>query len=284
MAPRLNAAGRFGSPDEAFQLLSTDNLIEAYQIAETLDEYNALRKETENTIYTEALKQIGPANALVGAALTAGNNWHLGVVGIVASRLTKDYFRPSIVLSIEGDTASGSGRSLGDINLIEILNDTSDYLIRYGGHPMAAGLSLKTEDIPAFFDAFNKSLEKYSTAMSFTPKIDYDGIVELHELDQNFFNHLEMLAPFGHSNSEPVFRINNLIPKQVLPATEKHTRGILSSSSANSKMSFIAFNQKTTSFPQTPMWDVIAKPQINIFRGRETFQLQILGAKPSTNF
>ena len=283
LAPRLNAAGRFGSPDEAMKLLETDNIVEAYQIAKTLNSYNLLRKKTENEIYLEAAKQLDDQKAsgnLEGAALVSGKEWHLGVIGIVASRLSRDYHRPSIVLSIEGEIASGSGRSIGNINLIDILNDTSDYLTRYGGHPMAAGLSLKTEDVPAFFEAFNKALKKYTTPDNFVPAIDFDGEVDLHELDDNFFGHLKELEPFGCGNQEPLYRINGLNPTNLARAAEKHTRGTLCDSNNNS-FRFIAFNQDLDTFPDSGYWDVIATPQINRFRGNENFQLQIIDVRSS---
>jgi single-stranded-DNA-specific exonuclease len=285
LAPRLNAAGRFGSPEEALKLLKTDNIIEAYQITETLNSYNILRKKTENEIYQEATSQLAGEEVdgyLDGAAVVSGKDWHQGVIGIVASRLSRDYFRPSIVLSIEGDTASGSGRSIGNISLIDLLNDTSEYLIRYGGHPLAAGLTLKTDKIPEFFKAFNTALRKYSTPEHFIPSIDFDGILELNELNQNFFEHLQKLEPFGCGNREPVFRINNLTPTHTATAAEKHTRGTLCDINGDS-MQFIAFNQHISSMPSAERWDVLATPQINKFRGVENYQLQIFDFKNSTS-
>lgn len=283
LAPRLNAAGRFGSPNEALRLLETDNIVEAYQIAKNLDSYNQQRKKTENSIYSEASEQLEKQKAsgeFDGGALVSGEDWHLGVIGIVASRLSRDYHRPSIVLSIEGEKASGSGRSIGNINLIDILNDTSEYLTRYGGHPMAAGLSMNTRNIGPFFEAFNKALKKYTTPQHFIPAIDFDGEVYLQELDENFFKHLEKLEPFGCGNHEPLYRINSLSPKNLARAAEKHTRGVLCDANARS-IKFIAFNRSMDSLPQSASWDVIATPQINRFRGNENFQLQIVDIKNS---
>jgi single-stranded-DNA-specific exonuclease len=283
LAPKLNAAGRFGSPEEALKLLKTDNIVEAYKISETLNSYNILRKKTENEIYIEAASQLASQEVngnLEGAAVVSGNDWHQGVIGIVASRLSRDYFRPSIVLSIEGDTASGSGRSIGNISLIDILNDTSEYLIRYGGHPLAAGLTLETKKIPEFFEAFNKSLKKYSTPDHFIPSIDFDGELKLSELNKNFFEHLKKLEPFGCGNREPVFRINGLTPTHTAVAAEKHTRGTLCDTDGH-PIQFIAFNQHISSMPSSEKWDVIATPQINKFRGTENYQLQIVDFKES---
>ena len=285
LAPRLNAAGRFGSPNEALNLLKTDNIIEAYKIAEELDSYNILRKDKENEIYEEAITQIETNKSdegLQGAALVAGKDWHQGVIGIVASRLARDYFRPSIVLSIEGDIASGSGRSIGNISLIDLLNDTSEYLLQYGGHPLAAGLSLETSKIPEFFNAFNRTLKKYATPEFFVPTIDFDGLVELDALDRDFFMHLKKLEPFGCGNREPLFRINRLTPQHTARAAEKHTRGTLIDQN-NNAIKFIAFNQDITTLPTSEYWDVLATPQINVYRGIESHQLQIIDFRSSEN-
>ncbi len=283
LAPRLNAAGRFGSPNEALNLLKTENIIDAYKIADELNSYNILRKETENEIYHVAAEQI-TANKidgeLKGAALVAGKDWHQGVIGIVASRLSRDYFRPSIVLSIEGDTASGSGRSIGNISLIDLLNETSDYLLQYGGHPLAAGLSLATARIPDFFKAFNKVLEKYSTPATFIPAIDFEGEIELKKVDADFFKHLHALEPFGCGNREPIFRINGLTPQHIAPAAEKHTRGTLLDRD-HLAIKFIAFNQEISTMPTSEYWDVLATPQINVYRGVKSHQLQIIDFKNS---
>ena len=283
LAPRLNAAGRFGSPNEALNLLKTNNIVEAYKIADELNSYNILRKETENEIYLEAAEQIATHEVhgeLEGAALVAGKDWHQGVIGIVASRLSRDYFRPSIVLSIEGDTASGSGRSIGNISLIDLLNDTSDYLLQYGGHPLAAGLSLETTKIPDFFKAFNKTLKKYSTPDTFIPAIDFDGEIQLYGLDDEFFTHLQKLKPFGCGNREPILRINRLTPQYIASAAEKHTRGTLLDRDSRA-IKFIAFNQDITTMPKSKCWDVLATPQINVYRGTESYQLQIVDFKDS---
>lgn len=282
LAPKLNAAGRFGSPGEAFDLLNTNNIVEAHSIADNLNNYNILRKKTEDEIYSNALIQLKDKDTSRSAVLVAGEGWHLGVIGIVASRLAREFNAPALVLSIEGDTASGSGRSVGDINLIELLNDSADLLSQYGGHPMAAGLSLKTKDLTNFFDKFCESIKK-KRIKPYIPSLDIDGDVLLSELDQLFFSSLEKLEPFGCGNPEPLYRINNLMPINVGPAAMKHSKGQLRDSS-NNTISFIAFNINVNSLPTTDHWDVVATPQINNYRGEQSFQLQVKDIHPSEEY
>ena len=283
LAPKLNAAGRFGSPEEAFELLNTGNIVEAHTIADALNNYNLLRKETEEKIYSNAIKQLEDSHERTNnVILVAGENWHLGVVGIVASRLAVEFNAPAIVLSIDGDTTSGSGRSVGDINLIELLSDSSECLVQYGGHPMAAGLSLKTKDLFKFFDDFTDSVNRAGISKH-TPSIDIEGDVSLRELDPLFFAHLEKLEPFGCGNPKPLYRLNKLTAENVVSATSKHCRGKLRDANNNS-MDFIAFNKATTTLPQSNVWDVVATPQINTYRGKDSFQLQLKDIRPSEGY
>ena len=263
-------------------MLNTNNIVEAHSIADNLNNYNILRKKTEDEIYSNALIQLKDKDTSRSAVLVAGEGWHLGVIGIVASRLAREFNAPALVLSIEGDTASGSGRSVGDINLIELLNDSADLLSQYGGHPMAAGLSLKTKDLTNFFDKFCESIKK-KRIKPYIPSLDIDGDVLLSELDQLFFSSLEKLEPFGCGNPEPLYRINNLMPINVGPAAMKHSKGQLRDSS-NNTISFIAFNINVNSLPTTDHWDVVATPQINNYRGEQSFQLQVKDIHPSEEY
>lgn len=283
LAPKLNAAGRFGSPDEAFELLNTDNIVNAHSIAEALNKYNKLRKETEDEIYQQALMQIEKTSSSLEEAITvAGEGWHLGVVGIVASRLAREFNAPAIVLSIEGDTASGSGRSVGDLNLIDLLSSCEDFLNQYGGHPMAAGLSLTTAEINNFFDAFKAKIKNLGIG-SYVPSIDIEGDVFISELDEEFFSYLDKLEPFGCCNPEPLYRFNALSPEYVTSAAQKHSKGTLRDDH-NNFIDFIAFNINVDTLPHSGRWDVVATPQINNYRGQRNFQLQIKDVRESEGF
>ena len=146
MAPRINAAGRVGDANVALQLLESEHIVEAYHCASQLETFNRIRQEKEQEIYQEACEQIERNLAWQSeySLLVAGRDWHQGVIGIVASRLARDYNRPTIVLTIQGDVAYGSGRSVACLNLVEVLSHTAGLLDRYGGHPMAASASRQT--------------------------------------------------------------------------------------------------------------------------------------------
>jgi single-stranded-DNA-specific exonuclease len=213
------------------------------------------------------------------AVLVAGEGWHLGVVGIVASKLSRDFNQPAIVLSIDGDSASGSGRSIGGINLIDVLAPASDLLIQYGGHQMAAGLSLKTENIEKFFQRFDDLIAAMGLK-HYIPSLDIDGNVDFTELDENFFEHLKKLEPFGCGNPEPIYRFNNLSIDYISPLAEKHTRGVFRDKN-NLTMDFIAFNRHISEWPKGRNIDVVGTPKINMFRGYRTFQIQVKDLRPS---
>ena len=147
LAPRINAAGRLGNAITALQLMTAKNIVDAYHYADMLDGFNQKRQAKEQEIFNEAKRQVesDPNFSSSMTILAAGDAWHQGVIGIVASRFARDYNRPAIVLTIQGDEAHGSGRSIGGLNMIQILSKCSHLLTRFGGHPMAVGLGLPKE-------------------------------------------------------------------------------------------------------------------------------------------
>lgn len=279
LAPRINAAGRVGDANVAMSLLESDNIVQAYHFAGELENYNRIRQEKEQEIYQEAKAKLEASHQLQEkyALLVAGQGWHQGVIGIVASRLARDYNRPTIVLTIQGDHAYGSGRSVGSLNLVEMLSNTADVLERYGGHPMAVGVGLLTSRINEFHEALEKEVRKNITPEDLAEFISYDGETELEYLNSEMFEYMKMLAPFGHGNPKPVFRFNQLNVCKCYLIGQRHTRGVV----ANSKgveMEFIAFNQLPEQFIGRRM-DVLATPQLNNYYNVERPQLNIISAR-----
>ena len=281
LAPRLNAAGRLGNAYTALQLLESDNIVEAYKFASKLEDYNHQRQELEQKIYAEAQKHIEKYIDLENSKsiLVAGESWHQGVIGIVASRLARDYNRPSIVLTVNDGIAHGSGRSVGNLNLVEILAKCSELLERHGGHPMAVGLGLHSENIDKFRELFELYTREQLSDEDLNSSTVYDGDVELCELDDNFFKNLERLSPFGHSNTRPLFRFNQVEAVKCLPIGTKHCRGILRNK-FNEKIEFIAFNKTRDELTEGTI-DILATPQINNFHNDRRPQLQIIDMLPS---
>lgn len=276
MAPRINAAGRVGDANVALQLLESDRIVDAYNCASQLENYNRCRQEKEQEIYQEAREQIERHLAWESpySLLVAGRNWHQGVIGIVASRLARDYNRPTIVLTIQGDDAYGSGRSVANLNLVDVLSCTSGLLERYGGHPMAVGVGLKTEHIADFFEAMDAEVQRRLDKTDLEDNISYDGEGFLNDLTPDFFKYLEKLSPFGHSNQRPMYRFNNLrVSRCGAIGGNSHTRGTLQSSCG--QIDFIAFNRHPSDFYGRTL-DVLATPQINRRSGGDTPQLNII--------
>ena len=280
MAPRINAAGRVGDANVALQLLESEHIVDAYHCASQLESYNRIRQEKEQEIYQEACEQIERNLAWQSeyTLLVAGRDWHQGVIGIVASRLARDYNRPTIVLTIQGDVAYGSGRSVPSLNLVEVLSHTSDLLERYGGHPMAVGIGLRADRIADFFEAMDREVRKQITSADLEDFISYDGEVQLDEMTPEFFSYLAKLSPFGHSNVKPIFRFNELQVQRCSTVGGSHTRGTFRS--RNGMIDFIAFNRPCSEFHGRTL-DVLATPQLNRHQGQEIPQLNVIDIRPA---
>ncbi len=275
LAPRINAAGRVGDANVALQLLESEHIVDAYNFAAQLENYNRTRQDKEQEIYQEACEQIERNLAWKSdfSLLVAGRDWHQGVIGIVASRLARDYNRPTIVLTIQGEVAYGSGRSVSCLNLVDVLGNVSELLERYGGHPMAVGIGLRADRIADFFEAMDREVRKQITSADLEDFISYDGEAYLHEMSPDFFNSLARLSPFGHSNAKPVFRFNEVQVLRCSTVGGGHTRGTLRSRSA--QMDFIAFNRPSSHFHGKTL-DVLAAPQLNFHQNMEKPQLNII--------
>ena len=281
LAPRINAAGRVGDANTALRLLEADNIVDAYHYANQLEKYNSIRQEKEQEIFEEARLQIERDIDLSNcySILVAGKEWHQGVIGIVASRLARDYNRPAIVLTIQGEEAYGSGRSIGTLNLVEVLGKASHLLVRYGGHPMAVGIGLAAANIKPFYQALEARVRELLSIEDLQENISYDGAVELEELSTGFFDMIDSLAPFGHSNPKPIYRFNSLQLVKSTQVGNKHIRGVFKNFN-NSQIEFIAFNQIPDTFDRG-MWDILAMPQLNTYYNDKKPQIQIVDFKPA---
>ncbi|HRR05874.1 MAG TPA: single-stranded-DNA-specific exonuclease RecJ [Victivallales bacterium] len=281
LSPRINAAGRLDKANIALNMLIERDRYKAGQYALEINQLNLKRQETEAIISHEA--QAGICNLQDRSTIVVfGEGCNLGVIGIVASKFAREYNRPTIIFSIdkERNLAYGSARSVNDINILEILSESSQFLERFGGHAMAAGLTVKNSDLANFIDSFEQSTKKKLSPDSIIPQINIDGIVSLAELNDSFFSYLPKLEPFGYGNSNPLFRINRLHVKNISPAGQNHSRGVLADD-FDREIQFIAFNKTIDEFKISEYIDVAAIPQINNFRNNTYYQLQILDLKSS---
>ena len=206
LAPRLNAAGRMMSASSGVKLLLSTDSEAASQIAQELDDINTVRKETENDIFELAKAQIdengyGERPAIV----VAGEGWHPGVIGIVASKIVEEYYRPTVVIGIKDGIAKGSCRSIAGMNIYDALQACKDELLGFGGHAMAAGLSLAPDKI----DSFRKKLEDYAsgvlTSEDYVPVVDVESELMPENITLDMVAEIEKLEPFGMGNPGPVF-------------------------------------------------------------------------------
>ena len=281
LAPYINAAGRLGDPNIAYRLLVTDSIVDALKLAQNLKDYNMQRRLKEREIFNEAESQIYEKIKINEAysILIYGENWHQGVIGNVASRIARDYNRPSIALTVINGQAYGSGRSSANVDLVGVLSKSADILTRYGGHPMAVGLSLVPSDIEALCLRFEESIREVMAKEDLIPRIEYDGDIFISEINDDFFEDMTQLEPFGHSNIQPTYKLTNLsVPYKTL-AGQSHTRGYVRDSN-NDSISFIAFNLMPESLPPPP-WNILAVPQVNRYNNRVTHQLRIVDIKSS---
>lgn len=204
LVPRLNAAGRMGNAQLALDLLFCDDSELASQLAAELENTNMKRRQIESELAEVASVQAEEVYTGQRALVVAGEGWHEGVKGIVASRLANRYGVPTLLFTIEGDEAHGSGRSVGDVNLFQVVSECQDILIRYGGHHAAVGVTLKADKLPEF----TERLCAYMDALpqeDFIPRIEVDASVDLVELTLSNVEKLDLIAPFGQENSSPHF-------------------------------------------------------------------------------
>ncbi|MFA6929407.1 MAG: single-stranded-DNA-specific exonuclease RecJ [Lentisphaeria bacterium] len=276
LAPRINATGRMGDPTDGLRLLEAESILEANALARNLDSLNKKRQVIEEEVVRNAEHQIECRYDLQSARsiVVWSEGWHQGVVGIVASRLTRRYHRPSVVLTRDSSGQfTGSARSIRKLNLVAVLDECAGSLIRFGGHAMAAGLSLNEDRLEEFSVQFDIAVQKVLGIESMKPLLNVCGEVKLRELDDVFFQELQMLEPFGHGNPEPVFLTKRVVSERKQPAGSMHTRGVLRDEEGM-RIQFIAFGRSPSSFPQEP-WDIVFSPHINRFNGTAIPQLRI---------
>lgn len=243
LAPRINAAGRLGDARRAVRLFTTRDGAEAGGIVAELNEENRRRQETETEILESAIKilesEIKPGEDRV--IVLSGKGWHHGVIGIVASRITERYYRPCILFSEEEGMGKGSGRSIEGFNLFEALSRCSGLLERYGGHELAAGMSIRLENLEAFRRAINAYAKSVMTEEVLVPRLRIDAFIDRQDLTLDNVGQLDLLAPFGSGNPGPVFAYNKLKISELKTVGEnKHLK--LKLDCGGEKVEAIGFN------------------------------------------
>lgn len=276
VAPRINACGRMGFQGEALKLFLTDNIVQATEITEKLNKYNIERQEKEKKIFEEAIEALKNVDMnKTNSIVLAGNGWHHGVIGIVASKLTEKFFKPTLLLSLEDDIAKGSGRSIPGFDLHSALCATSKYLEKYGGHEMAVGLSLKKENLDSFKIAFEKVAEE-SNVKEILPVIYVDGEISLEDMNNETVEDLDKLEPFGEANKTPIFLYKNLRIDSIRALSEgRHLKMTLKD--GNAIINAIGFNMGslTEDYLIGDKVDIIGTLEKNSYNGIDTIQINL---------
>lgn len=249
LVPRLNAAGRMGSPELAARLLMTDKEEDAEALASEIQEYNVRRQSVEAGILEEVNKRLQGDPALMASRvlIIEGNDWHTGVIGIIAARIVERYGKPCILISTTDNESKGSGRSIKGFSLFEAVSACSDLLSRFGGHEQAAGLSLSPENIDLFRKRINEyAAQKYPKMP--VPELKIDFKLRPSQVDVGKLNLISALEPLGAGNPQPVFGLFDMKLDNIMPIGQgKHLR--LSVSRDDVRLSVCRFNTTCESFP-----------------------------------
>ena len=276
LAPRLNAIGRLGPATKAVHLLTTDDEVEASAIATQMDSLNAQRQEIQNGIFSECRERIDKIKDLERRRTIVLFNpqWHRGVVGIVASKIVEEYYRPTLILNVEGDLLKGSGRSIDGFNLYKALSDLSDLLKQFGGHDRAAGVTLESKDIEEFCDRFEELASKRIDTKDMTPKIEVDTKLGLEYITPQILKEIEMLPPFGYKNPEPIFWAGPLKVVSAKVVGKDHLK--LKIKENGITFDCIAFGKGAFHSLEGKSVDILFQIETNTWQGIKSIQLVIV--------
>lgn len=283
LAPRLNAAGRLENAEEAFQLLIAESKEEALPLAQRLDAKNRERQSIERTIIEEVTQIISakfdPQKDYV--IVEGSPKWHIGVVGIVASRVLQQFHRPTIIMGGDGEHLRGSGRSIDGLDLASALRMCSDLLLKHGGHAMAAGLTIAPENLDKFRAKLNEIVRSILSPEDLLPSLHIDSVVKLNQLSLNAVKELQKLEPIGHCNPQALFCAANLThyrPLARVGADRQHVKMWVTDGTAVCEA--IWWNGGNCELP-TGSFDLAFVPQTNDYYHEESVQLRVIDWRKS---
>ncbi len=285
IAPRINAAGRLRHAKIAVELLLENDPVKAASLAEQLNQYNNERKQLDDTITKEALDILVGDQSFAHKKTTVVycDQWHKGVIGIVASRLIENYYRPTIVLTRDGDLITGSARSVSGFDLHKAISHCSAHLEKFGGHKAAAGLSMIPENYNEFASHFETIVSETITDESLSPKIYIDAIINLRDINFTLYRTISSMEPFGPGNHKPVFASMRLQPSNWTRIVgDKHVRFHFNIPGMQG-INGIAFNMKDKfeSLAQNAFIDIAFTIDENLWNGNSSLQLKIIDFRAS---
>ena len=280
LAPRLNAAGRMEDAALGVELLLEEDMVRALNTARYLDQCNRERQELEKQTLREAETAVAKLSDQHSHTIVlGGEGWHPGVIGIVASRLVERYHRPTVLVALDGDGGKGSARSIRGYHLYQGLQACAGHLMAFGGHEMAAGLSLNRQELPAFASALEAHARGELGDDDLIPKLRHDGTLLLEEIDLDALRQMESMAPFGMENPEPLMVVESVRAMRVQELKGGHLRFTVCQGAFSHPA--IAFGMQGRKEEFRGEVDLLVAPQINYYQGRETVQLRVKDVKAS---
>ena len=281
IGPRINAAGRMESGKNAVRLLLTDTLERSELFAKEIDEYNKERKLLDAKATEEALTHFDSGKISESAKTTVvyDPTWHKGVIGIVASRLTESYYRPTIVFTKSGNLITGSARSVKDFDIYSAIEACSDLIEHWGGHKYAAGLSIKEENFDAFSKKFEQVVSEQLSEESLVPKVEIDAKIDFSIVNRVFFDNLKKFAPFGTRNPNPIFETHGVVDSGSSRVVgQKHLKlSLVQQSKQSFPLDGIAFQQSDQEIliKNGKPFNVAYQLEENEWNGKTTIQLNV---------
>lgn len=280
LGPRINASGRLGTAQESLRLLLSDDPTEAARLADSLDRQNRERQNVERLLIQEVDQWVeNHFDAVRDASIVAGcRDWHHGVLGIVAARVMRRHHRPTVLVGFDADgLGKGSGRSIDGFSLVETLSRCSEHLEKYGGHEMAAGVTVQEDRFEDFRSAFQAAARAAVTEEILTPKLRLDAELLVENISLALVEKQAALEPYGMANSQPVYAIRGVAPSATPRVIkEKHLR--IDFESGRQRVQAIFFHGAEDELPRPP-WDVAFTVERNEFNGRVDAQMQIVAIR-----
>ncbi len=285
VAPRINAAGRMDDAKKAVQLFIEKEYQGALDVACLLQQDNLDRREADSSISEEAFAEIenDPAHLSKKSTVVFQPHWHKGVVGIVASRLIERHYKPTIVLTQNGDIVSGSARSVQGFNLYEALHACREHLLGYGGHFAAAGMTLNIDQLEAFKEAFEKAVAERITPEQMVPEISINALLPLDQISLQFFQIIAQMEPFGPDNMRPIFLAKS-VRDTGYSKLVKEAHISFNLTQGNNSVRGIGYNMldKISIVKSGQAFDVVFQLQLNEWQGTQSVQIQVIDLKASS--
>lgn len=280
LGPMMNAAGRLSRAMLGIELLTTQDSQRAYELASELHQTNMERQKIEKVVFEQAKQQFSESEQWQQffGIVVADARWHPGVIGIVASKMVEHFHRPTLVISLQNGIGKGSGRTLGKINLYQILKQLKSHLIQVGGHAAAAGFSIEEAQIPLFRKAFDVALKAHISSSDLVPQIHIDQEILLSDVDARLIRELRWLMPFGTSNPSPLFSTSRDLtvagtPKRVGSRGEHLTFYVSQYKVTHKAIAFFRGDEQERITGKNI--SIVYIPKMNHFKGKETIQLEI---------